>query len=560
MEKTIRVPDLGENIDTVDVVEVAVAEGDRVGRDDTLLTLESDKAATDLPAEVGGRISRLLVKAGDVVRAGDEVAVIEVEGEDGGNDEAGADAAADAGDPAAEDAEAAAGADIPEDDAPEEDASAPEGDSSAASEQPVHCPDLGENIETADVVEIAVAPGDRVEEGDALLTLETDKAATDLPAPAAGEIVSVDVKVGEAIRSGARVATLRTTGGAVKDQGGGTAQRSAPARETASGPAAKPAAPRTPPRAAAPESRPQPPADTGSASARAHASPAVRALARELGVDLAQVTPSGRKQRILKDDLHRFVKQALSSPAGGAKPLPEIDFSQWGEIETTPLSRIRQLTGENLGRSWPQVPQVTQHDQADITDLEAFRKAQQPVAEREGAKLTMVAFLLKACASALRAFPDFNASLSADGKALVHKRYVHIGVAVDTDAGLVVPVLRDVDRKGLIELAAELGEISGRARERRLKPDEMRGGCFTISSLGGIGGTAFTPIVNWPEVAILGASRASMQPQWDGQQFVPRLMLPLSLSYDHRVIDGAAAARFTSHLARLLGDLRTLLL
>ena len=419
------------------------------------------------------------------------------------------------------------------------------------------------------MVEIAVAPGDQVEEGDALLTLETDKAATDLPAPAAGEIVSIEVEVGEAIRSGARVATLRMKSGAGAGDAGATVDRSPPGKETAREtaperestrePAGKPAQSRAPASEAAPRSV-QLPADAGSASAKAHASPAVRALARELGVDLGQVSPSGRKQRILKDDVHRFVKQALSGPVGGTAPLPEIDFSQWGEVDSTPLSRIRQLTGEYLGRSWPQVPQVTQHDQADITDVEAFRKAQQPVAEREGTKITMVAFLLKACASALRAFPDFNASLSADGKALIHKRYVHIGVAVDTEAGLVVPVLRDVDRKGLIELAAELGEISGRARERRLKPDEMRGGCFTISSLGGIGGTAFTPIVNWPEVAILGASRASMQPQWDGQQFVPRLMLPLSLSYDHRVIDGAAAARFTSHLARLLGDLRTLLL
>jgi pyruvate dehydrogenase E2 component (dihydrolipoamide acetyltransferase) len=406
----------------------------------------------------------------------------------------------------------------------------------------------------ADVIELAVKPGDTVAEGDALLTVETEKAATELPAPFAGTVREMKVKVGDKLKTGDLVAMIETA----------AAQAPTATQEVAPTPAhaAPPATPQplavspAPQITAAPPASGQPP----------HATPSVRRFARELGVDLSQVTGSGRKGRITQEDVQAFVKSVLQGGAAGTAsgagvaPLPAIDFAQWGEVETVALSRIRQLTGENLGRSWPQVPQVTQHDEADITDLEAFRKARGKDAEARGTKLTVVALLLKACAGALKAFPDFNASLAADGKSLIVKRYIHIGVAVDTPNGLVVPVIRDVDRKGIIDLAAELADLSARARERKLKSDEMRGGSFTISSLGGIGGTAFTPIVNWPEVAILGVSRASLKPVWDGAAFAPRLMLPLSLSYDHRVIDGAAGARFTRHLAGLLEDLRGLLL
>jgi pyruvate dehydrogenase E2 component (dihydrolipoamide acetyltransferase) len=405
------------------------------------------------------------------------------------------------------------------------------------------------------VIELAVKPGDQVAEGDALLTVETEKAATELPAPFAGTVRELKVKVGDKLKTGDLVAMIET------------------AAATAPAPEQKPSAPASEPAKAAPaavsaplatEPSPRVTAEPPASGQTPHATPSVRRFARELGVDLSRVGGSGRKGRITQEDVQAFVKAVMQGSAGatggGLAPLPVIDFAQWGEVESVPLSRIRQLTGENLGRSWPQVPQVTQHDAADITDLEAFRKAQAKAAEARGAKLTVVALLLKACASALKAFPDFNASLAPDGKALIIKRYIHIGVAVDTPAGLVVPVIRDVDRKGILDLAAELGDLSGRARERKLKPEELQGGTFTISSLGGIGGTAFTPIVNWPQVAILGVSRAAMQPVWDGSAFVPRLVLPLSLSYDHRVIDGATGARFTRHLAELLEDLRGVLL
>lgn len=536
MEQNIIVPGLAENVHEADVAEVSVKPGDTIAEGHIIITLETDKAAMELPAEFGGKVTAVRVKAGDRVKEGDVIAVLET--------------TATAEPPRQENAAPAppASASAPKPAAAATNPAAPAG----TSLQPVVCPDLGDG-KAADVIELAVKPGDQVAEGDALLTVETEKAATELPAPFAGTVRELKVKVGDKLKTGDLVAMIETA----------AAQTPAVTSQPAPVPVQAALVTEPGPRAAAPATRSAAPLPAGQGP---HATPSVRHFARELGVDLAAVSGSGRKGRITQEDVQAYVKSvmqgAVAGPltGGGLAPLPAIDFSQWGEIETTPLSRIRQLTGQNLGRSWPQVPQVTHNDEADITDLEAFRKARARDAEARGTKLTMVALLLKASAGALKAFPDFNASLAADGKSLIIKRYIHIGVAVDTPAGLVVPVIRDVDRKGILDLAAELGDLSARARERKLKPDEMRGGSFTISSLGGIGGTGFTPIVNWPEVAILGVSRSSLKPVWDGDRFLPRLILPLSLSYDHRVIDGASGARFTRHLAGLLEDLCGLLL
>ncbi len=547
MKQNLIVPGLAENVHEADVAEVSVKAGDTIAEGDIIVTLETDKAAMELPAEFGGKVTAVRVKAGDRVKEGDVIVVLETTAsatpppKEAAAPEP-ASAAKGASNPAAEASPKPAAAAAP--------AAAPASPAAGTpTVQPVTCPDLGDG-KAADVIELAVKPGDTVAEGDALLTVETEKAATELPAPFAGTVRELKVKVGDKLKTGDLVAMIETA----------AAQAPATTPEVAPKPAQ--AAPPATPQPLAVSPAPQITAAPPPSGQIPHATPSVRRFARELGVDLAQVTGSGRKGRITQEDVQTFVKSVLQGGAsgGGLAPLPTIDFAQWGEVETVALSRIRQLTGENLGRSWPQLPQVTQHDEADITDLEAFRKARGKDAEARGTKLTVVALLLKACAGALKAFPDFNASLAADGKSLIVKRYIHIGVAVDTPNGLVVPVIRDVDRKGIIDLAAELADLSARARERKLKSDEMRGGSFTISSLGGIGGTAFTPIVNWPEVAILGVSRSSMKPVWDGAAFVPRLMLPLSLSYDHRVIDGAAAARFTRHLAGLLEDLRGLLL
>lgn len=458
----------------------------------------------------------------------------------------------------------------------------------------VPLPDIGD-FDEVDVIEVLVKPGDHVEAEQSLITLESEKATMEVPAPFAGEVKEVKVSAGDKIAEGQVIATVDEAEGA-GDQDEDTqapageekaresepepaeekTEESEPAEESAAGEEAGPdradwqaqggrsgdtaaEGPREPPLTfeaedILPEKVP-------------HASPAVRRFARELGVDLRQVEGSGPKGRIRREDVQKHVKSAMegggaASAAGGlavAEP-PKVDFEKFGPVETEPMSRIRRLSASNLHRNWVSIPHVTQHDEADITDLEAFRKAHQKEAEAKDAKLTLLAFLIRASVSALQTFPRFNASLDPGGEKLIFKRYFHIGVAVDTPNGLVVPVLRDCDRKGLIDLAVELGELSEKARAGKLSPGEMQGGCFSISSLGGIGGTAFTPIVNMPEVAILGVSRASMKPVWNGEEFEPRLMLPLSLSYDHRVIDGADAARFTRYLAEALTDLRRVLL
>ncbi|APZ43802.1 dihydrolipoyllysine-residue acetyltransferase [Acidihalobacter ferrooxydans] len=426
----------------------------------------------------------------------------------------------------------------------------------------IRVPDIGD-FKSVEVIEVLVAPGDTIAPETSLITLESDKASMEIPAPEGGVVRELRVKVGDHIAEGSPILVLEPTES-------GAPAASAPQPESAPATAAPPASVPTPtpaPQAAAapPPTKPSPTAHLNEQRFRkAHASPAVRRFARELGVDLGEVHGSGNKGRILREDVQGYVKRMLSQGghAGGlgVAPMPDIDFSQFGAVETQPLTKINKLTGQNLHRNWVTLPHVTQFDEADVTDLESFRKQMVQEYAAKGVKLTMLAFLMKAVVSALREFPRFNASLDATQENLVVKQYYHIGIAVDTPDGLVVPVIRDVDRKSLMDLARELGEVSVKAREKKLKPSDMQGGCFSISSLGGIGGTAFTPIINAPEVAILGVSRTSWKPVYQDGEFVPRLMLPLSLSYDHRVIDGALGARFTSFLSKLLSDTRRMLL
>jgi pyruvate dehydrogenase E2 component (dihydrolipoamide acetyltransferase) len=446
----------------------------------------------------------------------------------------------------------------------------------------VHVPDIGD-FDAVDVIEVLVAPGERVRVEQSLITLESEKATMEIPSPAAGVVQALHVAVGDKVSEGALIATLE-----VEEAAREAAPASAPvpvASPAAAKPppqapaAAAPAAlvsaepPQARPAAAEPARRSPPPArasaaPVGTGLQRAHASPSVRRLARELGVDLARVRGSGRKQRIQREDVQTFVREALAAgaptpaaaPGVALPPAPQVDFAKWGEIEVRPLAKMRRVAARNLHRSWVTVPHVTQFDDADITDLEAFRRSKLDEARSRGTKLTLLAFLLKAASVVLEDFPSFNSSLEAGGEAIVVKKYFHLGFAVDTENGLVVPVIRDVERKGLFDLALELATLSQRARDRKLTPEDMAGGTFTISSLGGIGGTAFTPIVNHPEVAILGVSRAQTRPVWQDDRFVPRLVLPLSLSYDHRVIDGADAARFTTRLKTVLADIRNLIL
>jgi pyruvate dehydrogenase E2 component (dihydrolipoamide acetyltransferase) len=436
----------------------------------------------------------------------------------------------------------------------------------------VKVPDIGD-YKNIPVIEVLVKPGDTVSAEDSLITLESDKATMEVPAPAGGVVKELKVKVGDKVSEGVLVMTLEA-----QDASTQPVQQPAPA---ASSPAPAPAKsvgtaePAARAQAQAPEPAPasrgasaaaQAEIDTG--VAKAHASPAVRRVAREFGVDLARVKGSGPKNRILKEDVQTFVKAELSKPHGEAggglgfnlPPLTPVDFGKFGDVESLPLPRIKKLSGAFLHRNWLSIPHITQHDEADITELEAFRKSQADETKKSGLKITMLGFLMKAAVVALKQHPEFNASLSTDGESLILKKYFHIGIAVDTPKGLVVPVIRDVDKKGLLEIAAALGEVSGRMRAGKISPTDLQGGCFSISSLGGLGGSMFTPIINAPEVAILGVGRAVMKPVWNGKDFAPRLMLPLSLSYDHRVIDGAQGARFISFLGSVLSDIRRLVL
>ncbi len=425
----------------------------------------------------------------------------------------------------------------------------------------IRVPDIG-NFKDVEIIEIPVKAGDTIRADDTLLVLESDKATMDVPASCGGTVKAIKVKVGDKVSEGSLILTLEAS-----------EEAPAPAPKAAPAPAQAPvAAAPAPQPAPQPAFRPSPTAElaasAGPAGTKPHASPSVRAFARELGVDLSLVNGSGPKRRILKEDVQAFVKNALAKPRGGMAgglglnlpEMPAVDFAQFGPVETQALPKIKKISGPALHRNWVAAPHVTQFDESDITDLEAFRKTMQAEAEKQGAKLTLLPFLMKAVVAALKAYPTFNSSLSPDGESLILKQYFHIGFAVDTPDGLVVPVVRDADKKSVLEISKELIALSAKARDRKLGPADMQGGCFTISSLGGIGGTYFTPILNSPEVAILGVSRSSLKPVWNGKEFAPRLMLPLSLSYDHRVIDGAQGARFTTLLGTLLADVRRLLL
>ncbi|SUD66325.1 dihydrolipoamide acetyltransferase [Pseudomonas putida] len=543
MSELIRVPDIGSG--EGEIIELFVKVGDRIEADQSLLTLESDKASMEIPAPKAGVIKELKVKLGDRLKEGDELLVLEAEG---------AEAPAAAPAPAA----AAAAAEKPAAEAAPAPAAAP----AAASVQDIHVPDIGSSGK-AKIIEVLVKVGDTVEADQSLITLESDKASMEIPSPAAGVVKEVIAKLDDEVGTGDLIIKLEVAGAA-------PAAAPAPA---AAAPAKAEAAPAAAPAAAAPAAAPAPVATAPAAgsNAKVHAGPAVRQLAREFGVELGAVTATGPHGRILKEDVQVYVKSAMQkakdAPAaagatGGAgiPPIPVVDFSKFGEVEEVAMTRLMQVGAANLHRSWLNVPHVTQFDSADITELEAFRVAQKAVAEKAGVKLTVLPLLLKACAFLLKELPDFNSSLAPSGKAVIRKKYVHIGFAVDTPDGLLVPVIKNVDQKSLLQLAAEAAALAEKARTKKLSADDMQGACFTISSLGHIGGTGFTPIVNAPEVAILGVSKATMQPVWDGKAFQPKLMLPLSLSYDHRVINGAAAARFTKRLGDVLADIRTMLL
>ena len=432
----------------------------------------------------------------------------------------------------------------------------------------VTIPDIGD-FHDIPVIEVLVKPGDTVAVDDSLVTLESDKATMDVPSPSAGIVKDMKLKVGDKVSEGGVILVLETPAQDARPTPPAAQTAPRPAAKEATPPAAKPSAPRE---SASKETTGAPPAPIADAQAfkAAHASPSVRVFARELGVDLSKVKGTGPKERILREDVQQFVKQALAAPvgapaagigAGGALNLlawPQVDFAKFGAVESKPLSRIKKISGANLARNWVMIPHVTQFDDADITDLEAFRVTLNKENEKAGIKVTMLAFLIKASVAALRKFPDFNSSL--DGDNLIYKRYFNIGFAADTPNGLVVPVVKNADQKGVLQIAQEMGELSTKAREGKLGPADMQGGCFSISSLGGIGGTAFTPIINAPEVAILGVSRSATKPMWDGKSFAPRLIVPLSLSYDHRVIDGAQAARFITYLSHVLADMRRVML
>jgi pyruvate dehydrogenase E2 component (dihydrolipoamide acetyltransferase) len=545
MSKQIQVllPDVGDFKD-IEVIEILVAVGDRVEQDASLITLESDKASMEIPATAGGTVGAIAVKIGDKLNQGDLILTLDA-------DASGATAASQQTPAAAAEPPAVEPA-APEEGAAREPVASPVVD--------IALPDIGD-FKDVEVIEILVQPGEQVDKEGSLVTLESDKASMEVPSPHAGKLIEMKVKLGDKLNVGDIIASIAPSESLPEQPA---------AREPAPAAASQPERPPGEREKRRPPVMPTPQDMQAIARGRkSHAGPAVRRFARELGVDLGRVSGSGRKGRIVKDDVQNFVKQMLSgdqpvsAPSAGAfqlPALPQVDFSRFGSVETRPLGRIKKISGGHLHNCWLNIPHVTQFDEADISDLEDFRKGLKAEADRQGVKLTLFPFLMKACAAALKAMPEFNSSLTPQADALVMKHYVHIGAAVDTPNGLMVPVVRDVDRKSVYELAAELMELSGKARAGKLLPGDMQGGSFSISSLGGIGGTAFTPIVNAPEVAILGVSRSGMKPVWNGSEFVPRLMLPLSLSYDHRVIDGAQGVRFTTYLAALLGDIRRLLL
>lgn len=548
----VKVPDIGD-FKEVEVIELMVKVGDTIKVDQSLVTVESDKASMEIPSSQAGVVKEIKVKVGDKVAEGSLLLVVEASGA----------AAA----PAA--APAAAAAPAPAAPAPAAAAAAPAPAAAAAGPVEVKVPDIGD-FKEVEVIEVLVKVGDTIAKDQSLVTVESDKASMEIPSSHAGVVKEVRVKVGDKVAEGSLVLIVDAVGGAAAS----APAAAAPAPATAPAAPAAAAAAATAVAAPAASSAPSAPAVNGKL---AHASPSVRKFARELGVDVARVGGTGPKGRVTQQDVQNYVKGivsgAVASPgaapaaAGGGAGLnllawPSLDFSKFGETELSPLPRIKKISGPNLHRNWVMIPHVTQFEDADITDLEQFRvdSNNANAKNKDAVKLTMLAFVIKASVTALKKFPTFNSSLDEKGENLILKKYYNVGFAADTPQGLVVPVVKNADQKSVTQIAKEMGELSLAAREGKLKPTDMQGACFTISSLGGIGGTAFTPIVNAPEVAILGLSKSSMKPVWDGKQFVPRLMLPLSLSYDHRVVDGASGARFAAYLAEVLADMRKILL
>ncbi len=546
----VKVPDIGD-FDEVAVIELLVKAGDMVKAEQSLITVESDKASMEIPSSTAGVVKELRVKLGDKVKQGSVVLVLEAEG-------------------AAASAPAAAPATAPAATAPAPAAAAPAAPTSAPAVTgpiEVRVPDIGDFKDVA-VIEVFVKPGDTIKVEQSLITVESDKASMEIPSSAAGVLKELKVKLGDTLNIGDLLAILEGTAAAPASAPPPAA--AAPAAATSPAPAAAATSPATAV-AAVPAHNP-----TSAPVGLPHASPSVRKFARELGVPLEEVKGSGPKGRIIEADVQGFTKsvmagatqtkaQAAKAPAGGGDgaglgliPWPKVDFAKFGPIERKEMGRIKKISGANLLRNAIMIPAVTNHDDADITDLEAFRVSTNKENEKSGVKVTMLAFLIKACVAALKKFPEFNSSL--DGDALIYKQYFHIGFAADTPNGLVVPVIKDADKKGIMQISTEMGDLAKKARDGKLGPADMSGACFTISSLGGIGGRYFTPIINAPEVAILGVCKSQMEPVWDGKAFQPRLMLPLSLTWDHRVIDGAAAARFNAYLGQILGDFRRVLL
>mgnify|MGYP000350500639 FL=1 len=540
----ITIPDLG-GAESVEVIELCVSVGDSVEQEESLVVLESDKASMDVPSPVDGAVVKYLVAEGDTVKVGDAIAEVETAASE-----------AIAEQTVEEVVEEAPAEPLPVEAAVE----APQAAAvSETSEQIALVPDIGSD-DKVELIEISVSVGDQVEEGDTLVVLESDKATMDVPSTLTGTVKAFIAKEGDKLATGDQVALIEVTSSAQA-----VAEVPAPATPVEPAKAADPAPAPSPAAAPAVTAAPAAIAEASNDSSDVYAGPSVRLLARELGVDLGQVAGTGPRSRIQKDDVNNFVKTALKSGGNGGSAsasgagipqVPAVDFSQFGEIETVKLSKIQKITADNMQRNWLNVPHVTQFDDADITELEVFRKSLKLEGEKKGIKVTPVAFIIKAAAAALAANPEFNRSLAGDGENYVQKHYINIGMAVDTPRGLVVPVIKDADKKGIWEISADVIAMATLAREGKLKPSDMQGGCFTISSLGAIGGNGFTPIVNSPEVGILGVSKSQMKPVWDGSDFQPKLMLPLALSYDHRVINGGDAGRFMTYLVKVLSDIR----
>lgn len=570
--ENIKVPDLGDASD-VEVIELLVSVGDKVSENDSLLVLESDKAAMEIPAPMSGVVKSIAVNLGDQVSTGNDILTLEVDGEGSDRSAAGADKdTAPDKDESAKDSDKQAGEGKAGQSQQSKDKESDAKDTSKAGQgsgqsrvTDVEVPDLGTEDEV-EVIELHVAAGDSVSADDSLITLESDKAAMEVPSPRDGTVEEMLVKVGDKIKTGSKIVKLKVTdSGDAGDSGGSSeAKQDAkgdkdekPASDSGSGKSDDKPAP----------TQPQAPAKSSDkdSSAKVYAGPAVRKLARELGVDLTQVQGSGAKSRIVKEDIHEFVKARINqAPAGGGgfemPAIEDIDFSQFGDVEKVERSKLDKLTARNMHRNWTLVPQVAQFNEADVTDLEDFRAELKPEAEKRDTRLTFLPFLLKACAKALAEYPQFNVSLHSSGEYLIQKKYCHIGVAVATPAGLVVPVIRDVDKKSLWELADEVLEMTDKAKKRKLGRKDMQGACFTISSLGAIGGTGFIPIVNAPEVAILGVSKTTIKPVYIDGEFKPRKMLPLTLTYDHKAVNGVDGGMFADYLVTVLGDIRRLIL